>query len=395
MIIYLSTAAQVDYLYRILPLLLPKSHNFFTLHGHLQPSARTRVLEAFSSHPATPSSPAILLATDVAARGLDLPGVDAVLQLDAPADARAFSHRCGRTARAGRSGRAWVLLSPSEDAYVEFLGVRKIPVQRRGRVNDDGSFAVIAEKKEGEIAMDVDGGEGGSQEVEEDPDAEAIANFESLIRAHLLTDRDLSDRGARALVSFVRAYGTHDAGFLFRASALDLVGLARAYGLLRLPRMPELKNRDTSSWRDAEVDWDEYAYKDEKQEAKRKAEAGKKKEEAEERRKRKRKVVEVPWSEQVARKEGKIKRKEKKIAKRRWLNTQRQKAGEEGAADCDGSEGSGGEAAEKLRAGEAVESGEEEEAEDWKELEREERVAKKARRGAAAQVALEADFADL
>ena len=66
----------------------------------------------------TPSSPSILLATDVAARGLDLPDVDVVLQFDPPSDPKAFSHRCGRTARAGRSGRAWVLLVGRERDYV-------------------------------------------------------------------------------------------------------------------------------------------------------------------------------------------------------------------------------------------------------------------------------------
>lgn len=310
-------------------------------------------------------------------------------------------------------------MAPSEDAYVEFLGVRKIPVRRRGRIREDGSFGDVAPIEEGmgrevevgESAMDVDGAdkvegaegeavEGAKKvvkEEEEDPDAEAVSKFESTIRAHLLTDRDLSDRGARAFVSFVRAYGTHDAGFLFRSSALDLVGLARAYGLLRLPRMPELKGRSTSSWTDAEVDWEEYAYKDEKQEVKRRVEGKKRKEEGEERKDRKRrKVMEVAWSEQVARKDGKEKRKQKKIAKRIWLNTQKN-AGAEGAEEgANGSEDgvSEAEGGEK-EIGSREESGGLEEAEDWKELEREERAAKKARRGGAAQVALEADFGDL
>jgi ATP-dependent RNA helicase DDX55/SPB4 len=89
-----------------------------SLHGHLPPAARTRTLAAFASAPASPQHPHVLLATDVAARGLDLPDVDCVLQFDAPADPSAFSHRCGRTARAGRSGRAWVMLCGREKGYV-------------------------------------------------------------------------------------------------------------------------------------------------------------------------------------------------------------------------------------------------------------------------------------
>lgn len=93
----------------------------YSLHGQLPPAARTKTLTGFSSALATPSSPAVLLATDVAARGLDLPHVDVVIQFDPPSDPKAFSHRCGRTARAGRSGRAWVLLVGRELEYVGTL----------------------------------------------------------------------------------------------------------------------------------------------------------------------------------------------------------------------------------------------------------------------------------
>lgn len=102
----------------MLPLFLPSSLSLYSLHGHLIPAARTRTLAAFASALTISSSPSILLATDVAARGLDLPHVDAVVQFDPPADPKVFSHRCGRTARAGRAGRAWTLLAGREVEYV-------------------------------------------------------------------------------------------------------------------------------------------------------------------------------------------------------------------------------------------------------------------------------------
>lgn len=103
---------------QILPAVLSKTTSLHSLHGHLPPANRTRTLDTFVSIAATPDSPAILLATDVAARGLDLPDVDVVVQFDPPSDPKTFSHRCGRTARAGRSGRAWTLLVGRELDYI-------------------------------------------------------------------------------------------------------------------------------------------------------------------------------------------------------------------------------------------------------------------------------------
>jgi ATP-dependent RNA helicase DDX55/SPB4 len=51
-----------------------------------------------------------------------------VLQYEAPQDPTTFVHRCGRTARNGRDGEALLLLSESEDAYIEFLSNRKVPL---------------------------------------------------------------------------------------------------------------------------------------------------------------------------------------------------------------------------------------------------------------------------
>lgn len=58
---------------------------------------------------------AVLFATDIAARGLDFPGVDWVLQMDAPEDVDTYVHRVGRTARYGKGGRALMVLMPSEE----------------------------------------------------------------------------------------------------------------------------------------------------------------------------------------------------------------------------------------------------------------------------------------
>ena len=58
----------------------------------------------------------------------------------------------------------------------------------------------------------------------------------------------------KAFVSFVRAYSKHEASYIFRMKEIDLVGVAKSFGLLRLPRMPELKNIHPEGWEDANFD---------------------------------------------------------------------------------------------------------------------------------------------
>lgn len=66
-----------------------------------------------------------LLCTDVAARGLDIPDVQYIIQYDPPQDPSTFVHRVGRTARMGRAGKALVMLLPHETPYIDFLRLRK------------------------------------------------------------------------------------------------------------------------------------------------------------------------------------------------------------------------------------------------------------------------------
>ena len=79
------------------------------LHGDKAQSHRTRTLEAFRRGVAE-----ILVATDIAARGIDVDGIRMVVNFDVPADAEIYVHRVGRTARAGARGLALTLLSPDE-----------------------------------------------------------------------------------------------------------------------------------------------------------------------------------------------------------------------------------------------------------------------------------------
>ncbi|MBI0126086.1 DEAD/DEAH box helicase [Bifidobacterium sp. W8101] len=79
------------------------------LHGNLSQNQRDRNLGAFSR-----GEVKVLVATDVAARGVDISDVDLVVQVDPPADPKSFLHRSGRTARAGRSGDVVTLVLPDQ-----------------------------------------------------------------------------------------------------------------------------------------------------------------------------------------------------------------------------------------------------------------------------------------
>jgi len=83
------------------------------MHGDMGQSQRERALERFRSGKAT-----TLVATDVAARGLDLEGIDHVINFDPPEDDKGYVHRVGRTGRAGRAGRGSTLVLPEQQADV-------------------------------------------------------------------------------------------------------------------------------------------------------------------------------------------------------------------------------------------------------------------------------------
>jgi superfamily II DNA/RNA helicase len=103
------------------------SHGFnaVALHGDLDQSARTAALEAFRKGDAK-----LLIASDVAARGLDIPAVSHVFNFDVPHHADDYVHRIGRTGRAGLSGTAITLVAPIDSksvAAIEKLMNMQIP----------------------------------------------------------------------------------------------------------------------------------------------------------------------------------------------------------------------------------------------------------------------------
>lgn len=97
---------------RLTPMLQNLNLPVHALHSQMPQKARLRSVERFTS--AKPGTTSILVATDVAARGLDIKGIDVVVHYHVPRAADAYVHRSGRTARAERSGLSVLLCAPEE-----------------------------------------------------------------------------------------------------------------------------------------------------------------------------------------------------------------------------------------------------------------------------------------
>ncbi|MFC6591122.1 DEAD/DEAH box helicase [Deinococcus lacus] len=125
------------------------------LHGDLAQSQRERALSSFRSGRAS-----VLVATDVAARGLDIPEVDLVVQYHLPQDPESYIHRSGRTGRAGRTGTAIVMYSDRENRDVMGLervtGVRfterTLPTPKEVQAASAKASADIVRKVDSEVA---------------------------------------------------------------------------------------------------------------------------------------------------------------------------------------------------------------------------------------------------
>ncbi|GJJ14735.1 hypothetical protein Clacol_009002 [Clathrus columnatus] len=108
-IVFISSGKQVRFVFETFCRLQP-GIPLLHLHGKQKQSKRLSIYQRFIS-----CSHSILFATDIAARGLDFPSVDWVVQLDAPEDADTYIHRVGRTARYESAGKGLLLLLPSEE----------------------------------------------------------------------------------------------------------------------------------------------------------------------------------------------------------------------------------------------------------------------------------------
>ena len=126
-----------------------RGHGAVALQGNMSQGQRERALEGFRT-----SRYDVLVATDIAARGLDIQGVSHVVNFDVPRTPDAYTHRIGRTGRAERAGTAFTFVTNADAKYVRAIEQRLgAAIERRrlselGRIEVDGGSPAPGRRRE-------------------------------------------------------------------------------------------------------------------------------------------------------------------------------------------------------------------------------------------------------
>lgn len=167
------------------------------LHGKLKQQKRTNTFFEFVN-----AKQGTLICTDVAARGLDIPAVDWIIQYDPPDEPKNYIHRVGRTARgANGKGRSLMFLLPNELGFLTHLKEARVPVT----------------------------------EFEFPP--KKISNIQSQLEKLLSSNYYLNSSAKDGYKSYIQAYASHSLRTVFDVHKLDLVGAAKSFGFTSPPRV--------------------------------------------------------------------------------------------------------------------------------------------------------------
>ncbi|XP_047624734.1 probable ATP-dependent RNA helicase DDX31 isoform X4 [Phacochoerus africanus] len=206
---------------------------FLRLHGDMEQEERTAVFQEFSR-----SKAGVLLCTDVAARGLDLPQVTWIVQYTAPSSPAEYIHRIGRTARIGFQGSSLLILAPSEAEYVNSLASHKINVSEM-KMEDILSVLTRDDCFKGRRWGSQKCRAAGPQEIRE-----RATVLQTVFEDYVHSSERTVSWAKKALQSFVRAYATYprELKHIFHVRSLHLGHVAKSFGLRDAP-----KNLSTSA----------------------------------------------------------------------------------------------------------------------------------------------------
>uniref|UniRef100_A0AAY4DPJ5 ATP-dependent RNA helicase n=1 Tax=Denticeps clupeoides TaxID=299321 RepID=A0AAY4DPJ5_9TELE len=195
-IVFFASCKEVQYLFRVFCRLRP-GISVLALHGKQQQMKRVEVYNNFVHKKA-----AVLFATDIAARGLDFPAVNWVLQFDCPEDANTYIHRVGRTARYKEGGEALLLLLPSEEkGMIAQLQEKKVPINK----------------------------------IQVNP--EKLVTVEQKLEAFLAQEKEQKERAQRCFVSYLRSIYLMKNKDVFDVFRIRLPEYAASLGLAVPPRV--------------------------------------------------------------------------------------------------------------------------------------------------------------
>ncbi|KAL8927018.1 MAG: hypothetical protein Q9208_002563 [Pyrenodesmia sp. 3 TL-2023] len=166
------------------------------LHGKQKQQKRTNTFFEFCN-----AKHGTLIATDVAARGLDIPAVDWIVQFDPPDDPRDYIHRVGRTARGSSKGRSLMFLQPSEVGFLKHLKEARVPL------------------------------------VEFEFPSKRIMNIQPQLEKLISQNYYLNKSAKDGYRSYLQAYASHSLRSIFDVHKLDLIKVAKSFGFQTPPRV--------------------------------------------------------------------------------------------------------------------------------------------------------------
>ncbi|KAK8861932.1 ATP-dependent RNA helicase HAS1, partial [Apiospora arundinis] len=167
------------------------------LHGNLKQQKRTQTFFEYCN-----AKSGALICTDVAARGLDIPAVDWIIQFDPPDDPRDYIHRVGRTARGSNGqGRSLMFLQPQEAGFLHHLKEARVPI------------------------------------TEFDFPSNKIVNIQSQLEKLVSQNYYLNKSAKDGFKAYIHAYSSHSLRSIFDVNKLDLAKVAKSFGFSAPPRI--------------------------------------------------------------------------------------------------------------------------------------------------------------
>lgn len=239
MVIFISSCEAVEFLLTLFTAVLCENPNttstkrtpylnFYRLHGNMRQEERTEVFQEFSQ-----CKTGILLCTDVAARGLDLPQVTWIVQYNPPVSAAEYVHRVGRTARIGAQGSSLLFLTPSEMAFVDVLANHNISLSEMKMV-DILATLMKDERFKGRGKWDSKRSAAAFEQEVRERATVLQTDFENYVHAN----NESLQTAKSALQSFLRAYTTYPSSLkhVFHIRSLHLGHAAKSFGLRDAPQ---------------------------------------------------------------------------------------------------------------------------------------------------------------